>query len=133
MSTYYLTSTATCDLCSTPMPQCVTCTDYATCLTCSIGFVVNSSNLCSCDPVGNNLTYCQTCTSLTVCTLCVSNLYFLSPTNFSCYLCQNFDPQCTQCSAYQVCTLCNTGYIPKPNPDGTVLCVPCSTVITNCN
>ena len=114
------------------MPECVTCSDSLTCLTCNIGWTLNSSNLCYCDPIINNLTNCQKCAGLTICTACVSNLFYVNPFDFSCHVCQDFDPQCVQCSAYRVCTLCNAGFIPKPNTDGSALCVPCSTVIPNC-
>jgi hypothetical protein len=68
MPTYFTNITGT-YLCSIKIANCLTCTpDGLTCLTCSIGFTVNSGACLDCTTVVSN---CQNC-SLVDCQVCVS-------------------------------------------------------------
>jgi proprotein convertase subtilisin/kexin type 5 len=81
---------------------CEVCTSSSTCLACSSGYYLSSSNCYSCQ------TSCSACLNMATCTGC-SNGFYLNSSSTTCQLCAT---NCLQCDSYS-CKKCNSGFYPN--------------------
>lgn len=113
---YFLNPTDNlCYLCSTTVPNCLTCSSYGVCQTCDYlnGYYLDANNTCTlCTGVNMAInitdpTYpCTVCSPITACGSCYTGFY-LNTTDNSCYPCTDIDPNCIRCAANGICTVCN--------------------------
>ena len=64
------------------MPNCVTCKDSTTCLTCNQGYFIDSAGTI-CRECKNNISHCLDCYNQSYCKACELGFYLIS-TNASC-------------------------------------------------
>ena len=65
---YYNSSTCLCEMCSDPLPGCISCTDETSCLSCNTtGYYLNISDCFVCS---DTMRGCLNCINSTVCTGC---------------------------------------------------------------
>lgn len=109
------------------MPNCWTCSDQNTCLTCQSGFYVNStSSKCA----RCNIPNCFTCSNESTCLTCLPGSYMDSTSK--CVSC-NIIPNCMTCSDQNKCLSCQVGYYITYHSDGSFdKCVGCSSIDINC-
>lgn len=105
---FYIATDQSCQPCSNHDSQCLTCSfdtniSSFSCLTCSVSYFVNASNLCqSCVEVIPN---CSNCTNHTFCTDCVNLSYAFDYNSTSCVLCSSLFLNCLECTSTK-CTAC---------------------------
>lgn len=76
---YYLSSSYVCIICSSVIPNCLTCSNPVYCSQCVSGYTINSITN-TCDSCSLNISNCAICISKFVCTSCIDQTYFVNST-----------------------------------------------------
>jgi hypothetical protein len=100
----------TCVACSSALQQCVTCTNYTFCDSCTnnsfVLVTINQDNQV-CQACEYFMIGCDTCTSRIVCSTCINNnRYLYIAATSRCLPCIQFTPFCLTCVAPTSCLTC---------------------------
>lgn len=101
---YYISATKVCDLCATPLANCLQCSASNVCTQCAYGYALTISGPNTVCSSCTALSGCFHCSSLTTCLGCQSGYYLNGATCSSC-------PEgCRNCDNLASCLSCGSGF-----------------------